>query len=81
LLNGKGVEEMLIFMVDHSHYVVTSESEETIRELWNCYHGYRCDTTFTFYEFLRENGVSFTVTPPNFTLFGRDIRDIEISLN
>ncbi|HET6515056.1 MAG TPA: hypothetical protein VFG09_07845 [Thermodesulfovibrionales bacterium] len=72
---------MLFFMVDNSHFVITNASEETIKGLWNSFHNYRYDVNFSFYEFLKENGVSFKVTSPNFTVFGRPITDIEICLN
>jgi hypothetical protein len=78
---GEEVTEMLFFMVDNSHFVITDESEETIKELWNTFHTYRYDINFSFYKFLREHGISFRVTSPNFTILGRSISDIEISLN
>lgn len=72
---------MLFFMIDNSHFVVTNESEEKIKELWNSYHNYRYDVNFSFYEFLKENGISFRVTSPNFTVSGRRITDLDICLN
>ncbi|HAM51068.1 MAG TPA: hypothetical protein DCP92_10410 [Nitrospiraceae bacterium] len=72
---------MLVFMVDNSHLVVTDASEETLKELWNAYHWYRYDINFSFDTFLRENGISFRVTSPNFTIFGYSVRASEISIN
>ncbi|MGD1074451.1 MAG: hypothetical protein ABR903_00020 [Thermodesulfovibrionales bacterium] len=75
------MSEMLFFMVDSDHFVVTDASEETLRELWNAYHMYRYDINFTFYTFLRENGVCFRVASTDLTFFGLKVSTIEISLN
>ncbi|MGD0883673.1 MAG: hypothetical protein ABSA46_02145 [Thermodesulfovibrionales bacterium] len=72
---------MLFFLVDDNHFVVTDAPEETLRELWNSYHMNRYDFNFSFYKFLRENGISFRVTSTELTFFGRSIGTIEISLN
>ena len=72
---------MMFFMVDNNHFVVTDASEETLKELWNAYRKYRYDLNFNFYTFLSENGISFRVTSPNFTILGRSVSSIEISLN
>ena len=72
---------MFFFVTDDNEILLVGASEATVREFWTNYWTYRYDFNFSFYEFLKENGISVKKVSPRFiSLSGRAI-DIEICPN
>lgn len=72
---------MFFFVTDNNDLVLVGASEATVRKFWTNYWMYRYDFNFSFYEFLKENGIAVRkVSPRAVSLSDRTI-DIEICPN
>ncbi len=72
---------MVFFMFEPDHFVLTDESVETVRSLWDTYHAFRYDVTIDFHEYLRENGIEVRIAVPDLSSFGYRTGDVQVTLN
>ncbi len=72
---------MLFLIKDNRDIVLVSTSREIMRKFWATYWTYRYDFNLTFYDFLRENGISVRKIPPWSTPPGGGTIDIEVCPN
>ena len=72
---------MFFLIKDSKDIMLVEASRETVQKFWTKFWTYRYDFNFTFYDFLRENGIYARKIPPWSTPPGSGTIDIDICPN